>query len=167
MNNFSTLTSIISALGTAPIHRLQRTWSQVNARTQNVLESMRKLMSSSKNFAEYRETLHLANPPCIPFFGIYLTDLTFIEDGIPGIIKRTSLINFAKRAKTAEVIRDIQQYQNVPYPLRSVGDLQDYILKNMQAAGDVHEMYERSLQVEPREREDEKITRLVDMGLIS
>ena len=187
MNNFSTLTSIISALGTAPIHRLQRTWSQVNARTQNVLESMRKLMSSSKNFAEYRETLHLADPPCIPFFGnyavpfnhmssamtdisysgIYLTDLTFIEDGIPSIIKRTQLINFTKRAKTAEVISNIQQYQNVPYPLKSVGDLQDYILSNMQAAGDVHEMYDKSLQVEPREREDEKITRLVDMGLIS
>jgi son of sevenless-like protein len=34
-----------------------------------VLESMRKLMGSTKNFAEYRDTLHRANPPCIPFFG--------------------------------------------------------------------------------------------------
>lgn len=92
--------------------------------------------------------------------------MTFIEDGIPSVIKRTNLINFAKRAKTAEVIRDIQQYQNVPYPLKAVGDLQDYILSNMQAAGDVSDMYDRSLQVEPREREDEKITRLVDLGLI-
>lgn len=38
-------------------------------------------------------------------------------------------------------------------------ELQDYILTNMHAAGDVHQMYERSLEVEPREREDEKITR--------
>lgn len=161
MNNFSTLFSIISALGTAPIHRLSRTWAQVNARTMTVLEQIRVLMSSTKNFGEYRDTLHLANPPCIPFFGVYLTDLTFIEDGIPSLIKRTNLINFAKRAKTAEVIRDIQQYQNVPYHLQSVEDLQHYILSNMQAAGDVHEMYEKSLQVEPREREDEKITRLL------
>ena len=95
-----------------------------------------------------------------------MTDLTFIEDGIPSLIKKTNLINFAKRAKTADVIRDIQQYQNVPYPLRSVADLQDYILSNMQGAGDVHEMYDKSLQVEPREREDEKITRLVDLGLV-
>ena len=98
--------------------------------------------------------------------GVYLTDLTFIEDGIPSVIKRTDLINFAKRAKTVDVIRDIQQYQNVPYVLKSVPDLQDYILSNMQAAGDVHEMYDKSLQVEPREREDEKITRLVDLGLV-
>ncbi|KAL1304191.1 hypothetical protein AAFC00_000614 [Neodothiora populina] len=161
LNNFSTLTSIISALGTAPIHRLGRTWAQVNQKTQATLEVMRKLMGSTKNFNEYRDALHKANPPCIPFFGVYLTDLTFIEDGIPSIIKKTNLINFAKRAKTAEVIRDIQQYQNVPYPLQPVPELQDYILTNMQTAGDVHEMYERSLAVEPREREDEKIARLL------
>jgi len=161
LNNYSTLTSIISALGTAPIHRLKRTWDQVPQRTLGNLESMRRLMGSTKNFGEYRESLHLANPPCIPFFGVYLTDLTFIEDGIPSIIKKSALINFAKRAKTAEVIRDIQQYQNVPYPLQPVPELQEYILSNMQAAGDVHEMYEKSLAVEPREREDEKIVRVL------
>jgi len=71
LNNFSTLMSIISALATAPINRLTRTWAQVNQRTQAVLESMRKLMSPTKNFLEYRETLHKANPPCLPFFGNY------------------------------------------------------------------------------------------------
>ncbi|KAK0673856.1 putative cell division control protein 25 CDC25 [Cercophora samala] len=161
LNNFSTLTSIISALGTAPIARLKRTWDQVPQRIHATLETMRKLMASTKNFGEYREALHAQQPPCIPFFGVYLTDLTFIEDGIPSIIKKTNLINFAKRAKTAEVIRDIQQYQNVAYSLQPVPELQDYILSNMQAAGDVHEMYDKSLQIEPREREDEKIVRVL------
>lgn len=104
---------------------------------------------------------------CLQYLGVYLTDLTFIEDGIPSIIKKSALINFAKRAKTAEVIRDIQQYQNVPYPLQPVPELQEYILSNMSAAGDVHEMYEKSLQVEPREREDEKIVRYVRLESVS
>jgi son of sevenless-like protein len=102
------------------------------------------------------------SPPKLTVAGVYLTDLTFIEDGIPSVIKKSGMINFAKRAKTAEVIRDIQQYQNVPYPLQPVPELQEYILSNMQAAGDVHEMYEKSLFVEPREREDEKIVRYVN-----
>lgn len=93
--------------------------------------------------------------------GVYLTDLTFIEDGIPSLTP-SELINFNKRAKTAEVIRDIQQYQNVPYLLQPVPELQDYILSNLQAAGDVHDMYERSLEIEPREREDEKIARYAE-----
>ena len=88
-----------------------------------------------------------------------MTDLTFIEDGIASVVKNSNLINFTKRTKTAEVIRDIQQYQNVPYSLSQVPELQDYILEHMKGAGDVHEMYDKSLQVEPREREDEKITR--------
>lgn len=159
MNNFSSLMSIITALGSASVHRLSRTWGQVNQRTTANLEAVRKMMSSSKNFTEYRVALHSVNPPCIPFFGVYLTDLTFIEDGIPSVIKKTNLINFAKRSKTASVIRDIQQYQNVPYQFLPVPELQTFIKDNMAKAIDVHEMYDKSLQVEPREREDEKIAR--------
>ena len=35
------------------------------------LLAMRRLMASTKNFGEYREALHAANPPCIPFFGTH------------------------------------------------------------------------------------------------
>lgn len=122
---------------------------------------MRQLITSSKNFAVYREALHRARTPCIPFLGVYLTDLTFIEDGIPSIVKNTELINFTKRTKTAEVIRDVQQYQSVPYNLTEISELRDWILDNSRTASDVHETYERSLAVEPREREDEKIARLL------
>lgn len=55
----------------------------------------------------------------------------------------------------------------MPYPLQPVPELQEYILSNMQAAGDVHEMYEKSLAVEPREREDEKIVRYVRLNSVS
>ena len=90
-----------------------------------------------------------------------MTDLTFIEDGIPSIVKTTELINFTKRLKTADVIRDIQQYQNVPYSLNPVPDLQEWILDNMKHASDVHEMYNKSLAIEPRENGEEKIARLL------
>ncbi|KAI5810996.1 ras guanine nucleotide exchange factor domain-containing protein [Peziza echinospora] len=161
LNNFSTLTSIISALGAAPIHRLKRTWDHVPSRTAAILENMKVLMGTTLNFNEYRECLHLVNPPCVPFLGVYLKDLTFVADGNPDYIKGTELINFGKRAKTAAIIREIQQYQSVPYPLQPIQELQDYIQSNMQAAKDVTEMFNISLALEPREREDEKIARLL------
>ncbi len=161
LNNFSSLTAIISALGTAPILRLGRTWAQVHAKTSSVLESMRVLIKTEKNFSNYRDSLSSANPPAIPFLGVYLTDLVFIEDGIPSVVKNSELINFTKRKMTAEVIRDIQQYQNVPYTLNPVPELQQWILSQTEAARSVHEMYERSLEIEPREREEEKIARLL------
>ena len=148
-------------MGTAPILRLSRTWTQANPKTTNLLEAMRTLIASTKNFGRYREALHSANPPCIPFLGVYLTDLVFIEDGIASVVKNSELINFTKRTKTAEVIRDIQAYQNAPYTLNPVPELQNWILENMRNAGEVHEMYNRSLEIEPREREEEKIARLL------
>ncbi|KAG5519994.1 hypothetical protein PMAC_001070 [Pneumocystis sp. 'macacae'] len=168
LNNFSTLTSIISGINSAPIHRLKRTWELINKKTINIFDSLNRIMDSAKNFSEYRELLHVINPPCVPFLGVYLTDLTFIEDGNPDMIKNSkNLINFSKRIKTAEVIREIQQYQSVSYSFQIVPEIQAFIshcLKGMDTLGD---MYNLSLGVEPRERDDEKLTRLLqESGLL-
>ncbi|GBB90672.1 hypothetical protein RclHR1_01770020 [Rhizophagus clarus] len=162
LNNFNSLTAIVSGLYSAPIHRLKRTWEMVNSRTVQTLESLSKIMNSTKNFAEYREMLHSINPPCVPFFGLYLTDLTFIEDGNPDFLKSSNkLINFSKRMKTADVIREIQQYQSVPYNLNPVKEIQMFINCHLKDSKDVKDLYEQSLSLEPREREDEKIARLL------
>ena len=67
------------------------------------------------------------------------------------------LINFSKRMKTAEVIRDLQQYQTVPYPFQRVPELQKWLDDELENSSEVQELYELSVQVEPREREDEKM----------
>lgn len=161
LNNFSTLTAILAALQTSAIHRLRRTWEHVQPRTMQVLEGMNQLMGASMNFAVYREMLHHVNPPCVPFLGVYLKDLTFVADGNDDYIKGTELINYGKRVKAAAIIQEIQQYQAVPYPLQPVPELQDYIIQNMNNARDVSEMYTVSLNLEPKEREEEKIARLL------
>ncbi|CAG8502671.1 1002_t:CDS:10, partial [Dentiscutata heterogama] len=162
LNNFNSLTAIISGLNSAPIHRLKRTWEMVNARTIQTLDNLNRIMNSTKNFFDYREMLHSVNPPCVPFLGVYLTDLTFIEDGNPDILKKNQqLINFSKRMKTADVIREIQQYQSVPYNLTPVQEIQIFIQSHLQDSRDVSDLYSTSLDMEPREREDEKIARLL------
>ncbi|GKZ36659.1 cell division cycle-protein, partial [Aspergillus brasiliensis] len=67
LNNFATMMSLISGLGTSPIYRLHRTWTQVNPRMRSLLEDMRNLMSSERNFIKYRDKLRGTSPPCIPF----------------------------------------------------------------------------------------------------
>ncbi|TGZ85670.1 ras GEF [Ascodesmis nigricans] len=159
LNNFSTLTSILAALQASAIHRLKRTWEGVPQRTQQQLAALNTLMGASMNFADYRENLHLVNPPCVPFLGVYLKDLTFVADGNDDFLKDSNLINFGKRVRTANIIQEIQQYQAVPYALTPVPELQEFILHSMHTARDVNDMYPVSLTLEPREREDEKIAR--------
>ncbi|KAI9320783.1 ras guanine nucleotide exchange factor domain-containing protein [Dichotomocladium elegans] len=162
LNNFNTCMAILSAFDNSSVGRLKRTWEMVGARTNQTLSQIRKLMGANRNFTEYRAIIHSINPPCIPFLGIYLQDLTFIEDGNPNYLKKSKeLINFAKRAKAAEVIREIQQYQSSLYRLKPVEELQMFIQANLQSTRDEEQLYNESLKLEPREREDEKITRLL------
>ncbi|CAO3594389.1 unnamed protein product [Absidia cylindrospora] len=162
LNNFNTCMAILSAFDNSSVGRLKRTWEMVGARTNQILSHIRKIMGANRNFSEYRQLIHSVNPPCIPFLGIYLQDLTFIEDGNSNIIKNSKdLINFAKREKTAEVIREIQQYQTLFYKLKTVEEIQSFIKSNLQSTRDEDQLYKESLKLEPREREDEKITRLL------
>lgn len=112
---------------------------------------LQQLMSVNKNWVDYREELHSANPPCVPFVGMYLTDLVMIYDGNKDAMKQSNhLINFNKRIKTAEVIREIQQYQSVPYCLTTVPEIQQYIRRGMDGAKHVQDLHEMSLALEPR-----------------
>ncbi|KAI9484954.1 ras guanine nucleotide exchange factor domain-containing protein [Zychaea mexicana] len=162
LHSFNTCMAILSAFDSSAIARLQRTWDFVGSRAQQTLNGMRKVFASNRNFAQYRSLVHSVNPPCIPFLGVYLQDLTFIEDGNPNILKNSELINFGKLAKTSEVIREIQQYQSTPYSFMSVSMLQMFIKANLQSARDDECLYAESLKIEPKERTDEKVTRLLE-----
>jgi hypothetical protein len=150
-NNFNTCMAILSAFDNSAVGRLKRTWEMVGARTNHIVSHIRKLMGANRNFNQYRALIHSVNPPCIPFLGIYLQDLTFIEDGNPNFLKTSKdLINFAKRAKTAEVIREIQQYQTMGYQFRTVEEIQTFVIENLHSSRDEDQLYKESLKLEPK-----------------
>ncbi|KAF9973435.1 hypothetical protein BGZ73_003328 [Actinomortierella ambigua] len=151
LNNFSMLAAATAALSSSPIHRLRRTWELVPNKSMNTLQTLQQVTSSAKNWAEYRQELHSVNPPCVPFLGVYLTDLVMIQDGNPDYLRQSNHhINFYKRVSTAEVIREIQQYQSVPYCLTAVPEIQAFIRRGMTQSQQVQQLYDMSLELEPR-----------------
>lgn len=83
------------------------------------------LTSGHRNF---RDSLRTVSPPSIPFLGLYLQDLTFIEDGNPNFLdEEKGLINMAKRAQYSQLIMDIQMYQQTPYLLQPVPLVSDWL----------------------------------------
>lgn len=91
-----------------------------------------------------------------------MTTLTFIQDGNKDmLVKEGNLINFGKRQKAAEVIREIKKYQSRPYNLHEISSVQDLIDKSLDGLENAPDFWELSMQLEPRERDDEKMARLL------
>ena len=59
------------------------------------MEKLQHMSSSEGRFKNMREAVHRCDPPCIPYLGMYLSDLTFIEEGTPNMTEE-NLINYSK-----------------------------------------------------------------------
>ena len=59
------------------------------------MEKLQSLVSSDGRFPNLRGSVPRTDPPCIPYLGMYLSDLTFIEEGTPNFTDN-GLLNFAK-----------------------------------------------------------------------
>lgn len=164
LNNYDSLIAIICSLNSSTIIRLKRTWDIVSAKTKTKLEKLKGIVEISRNYADLRRRLQYHVPPCLPFVGMYLTDLTMVDHGnqttrqLPGDgnMPSKSVINFDKHMKTAKIISELQRFQ-IPYRLTEVPELQTWMqdqLVRVRSSGqsNVQLYYRRSLLLEPREQ---------------
>jgi hypothetical protein len=62
-----------------------------------------------KNYKNLRAYMKNLSPPCVPYLGMYQTDLVFIEDGNKNWRGASmELVNFDKCTKIAGCVRDIR-----------------------------------------------------------
>ncbi|KAH3744162.1 Ras guanine nucleotide exchange factor Q [Pelomyxa schiedti] len=149
LNNMNAIFEVSAGLGAASITRLKNTWAEVNADKLmlKTLGIVQQLTSPHGSFSYYRETIRKANPPCIPYLGVYLSDLTFIEEGNPDSLEG-GYVNFAKFKMVAAVIQEVQNYQQKPYNFTRVDSIIK-MLNNVKSLSET-QCFDLSLQAEPR-----------------
>jgi hypothetical protein len=162
LNNYDSLMAIVCSLNSSMVVRLKRTWELVSAKTKARLEELKTITDHGRNYGVLRQRLNNHVAPCIPFVGMILTDLTFVDAGNPmtrdltgeSDQDRMSVINFDKHMKTAKIIGQLQSFQ-VPYRLAAVPEMQEWMDAQIQrvraSEANVQTQYRRSLLLEPRE----------------
>ncbi|KAL9067343.1 MAG: hypothetical protein Q9161_006951 [Pseudevernia consocians] len=161
--NYDSLFAVICSLESSTILRLRRTWELVSAKTKATLEHLKSVVDISKNYVVLRQRLQNHVPPCLPFVGTYLTDLTFVDIGnqttrqllgeVPEESK--SVINFDKHMKTAKIISELQRFQ-IPYRFTEIAELQTWMQDQLVRVrtsdeSSMQNHYRRSLILEPRD----------------
>ncbi|KAJ8262967.1 hypothetical protein COCON_G00154240 [Conger conger] len=148
LNNYNGVLEITSALNRSAIYRLKKTWAKVCKQTKALMDKLQKTVSSEGRFKNLRETLKNCNPPCVPYLGMYLTDLAFIEEGTPNFTDE-GLVNFSKMRMISHIIREIRQFQQTPYRIEHQPKVTQYLLDKTLTM-DEDTLYELSLKIEPR-----------------
>ena len=77
LNNYDTLVAIMCSLNSAGVLRLKKTWEVVSTKTKTTLEMLRGIVDVSRNHAGLRQRLQHHESPCLPFLGIFLSDVGF------------------------------------------------------------------------------------------
>ncbi|XP_028852033.1 rap guanine nucleotide exchange factor 1 isoform X6 [Denticeps clupeoides] len=142
LNNFNSYLAILSALDSAPIRRLE--WQK---QTSEGLEEYCTLIDSSSSFRAYRAALAEVEPPCIPYLGLILQDLTFVHLGNPDLID--GKVNFSKRWQQFNILDSMRRFQQVHYELKHNEDIVSFFNDFSDHLAE-EALWELSLKIKPR-----------------
>ncbi|KAJ1348700.1 hypothetical protein KIN20_004057 [Parelaphostrongylus tenuis] len=140
LHNFTGLVAFQSALNSACVHRLSWCWERLDHEKVKTYDRFTKLCEP--RYIEMQKRIQSINPPCVPFFGHYLSNIFFFEAGNSTFVKspggtttevprsdacdqhsppasnKKVLVQFLKCRRISDLIREIQMYQNQPYALQ-------------------------------------------------
>ncbi|XP_043576286.1 rap guanine nucleotide exchange factor 1-like isoform X1 [Chiloscyllium plagiosum] len=151
LNNFNSYLAILSALDSAPIRRLE--WQK---QTSEGLAEYCTLIDSSSSFRAYRAALAEVEPPCIPYLGLILQDLTFVHLGNPDLID--GKINFSKRWQQFNILDSMRCFQQVHYELKRIDDIVIFFNDFSDHLAE-EALWELSLKIKPRNIQRRKTER--------
>ncbi|XP_054919175.1 rap guanine nucleotide exchange factor 1-like isoform X3 [Dermacentor andersoni] len=149
INNFNSYLAILSALDSAPIRRLE--WQK------NITEGLKEycaLIDSSSSFRAYRQALAETTPPCIPYIGLILQDLTFVHVGNTDYIT-DSIVNFTKCWQQFHILEPMRCFKKKPFSFKRNEQIIDFF-NNFEDYLSEDAMWEISENIKPRAGQKKK-----------
>ncbi|XP_068115566.1 RAS guanyl-releasing protein 2 [Hyperolius riggenbachi] len=153
LQNFNTLMSVVGGLSHSSISRLKQTQSHVGAETTKVYDSLLELLTSSDNYSRYRRRFALCEGFRFPALGVHLKDLMALHVALPDWAdKARGAINIAKMRQVYKVVHELTEAQRREPTVKANPDLLNLLTVSLDQYRSEEEIYQLSLQREPRAR---------------
>eukprot|EP01096_Ripella_sp_DP13-Kostka_P008388 TRINITY_DN311_c2_g4_i1.p1 TRINITY_DN311_c2_g4~~TRINITY_DN311_c2_g4_i1.p1 ORF type:complete len:555 (-),score=187.91 TRINITY_DN311_c2_g4_i1:108-1772(-) len=150
MNNYNALMEVLGGLNNVAVQRMKKTWAVVMEKQEQTWNELNDLMDSVNNYRSYREALSQSTLPAVPFLGVYLRDLTFIEEN-PDFIKKK--INFDKMRMIGGILTEVRQFQQKRFVESQKSVDSKSFIQQVTAVPEESDdiLYASSLRVEPKD----------------
>ncbi|XP_065367681.1 ras-specific guanine nucleotide-releasing factor RalGPS1 isoform X2 [Calliphora vicina] len=151
LNNLHSLFAIISAMQSASIYRLKKTWACLAKKDKQSYERLSDIFSDQNNWENLRAYLESLRLPCIPYLGLFLTDLIYIDLAYP---QKDGIEPESRRIRMNNILRVIANYQESNYKhIQPVDATQKYLtsIRYIEELQNIfeEEQYKKSLKLEP------------------
>jgi len=148
IHDYNGMIIYLSAVNSSSISRLKKLWK---AKETKLATKLGKLMSS--NFKELRQ-LQSTVIPCVPYIGMTLTDLIYIQDGNPDFYKdetgkETKMYNWEKIQLIGTAFQRLAHLQRTSFSFEPQGNV-IRIIHSMRPTITEEDAYQMSLKIQPR-----------------
>ena len=99
---------------------VRREHDKISRGARETFQELDELVKPEKGHAALRKAMRdAARGPAVPYLGLYLTDLTFIEDGNPDFINEggQQMVNLGKCHMVGKALTEVRQFQKKSYGL--------------------------------------------------
>ncbi|XP_032355521.1 RAS guanyl-releasing protein 1 isoform X1 [Etheostoma spectabile] len=149
MHNYNTLMAVVGGLCHSSISRLKDTTSLVPSEVTKVLNEMTDLLSSCRNYDNYRQAYNRCTGFKIPIMGVHLKDLISVNEAMSDYVEDNK-VNVQKLQALYSHINELIQLQQIPPRLDANKDLVHLLTLSLDLYYTEDEIYELSYTREPK-----------------